>query len=620
MARRALDPKMRSIVLQSLLVGVFAASVGLAAVVTRWVRMSLRVELGEAKTVGRLVVRLPAQWLSSTSTVDRGEGVEAEEPPSEQQAGRRLKILRQRADGLIPPLEHLTRSGLVKTEVLKSLADGRDGFGLTNLPVAGWPGQMLTAVSSPRPGVMHKDVVACATLPGGQAVIVRLEGLGPVDAADRELVRQMCETVSLPSLFSPTSPATPEPAKSVELADRIRVDAPDNYLRALDDDPNDLQERLVYDGPSAGGSAWVAIDLASCVFFADDRDETFLAMLAARDPDWRSAAVRRPTPTTLVADRTDSAGQAFPARAGLVANADGRALLVVMRGGGPRDARLFDAAWQTVSGTARFEGSKDLSALLVNGGEAVRTLAARTLLGRVDPKGVQQWFLWDAAENADQELWSQHTWQVAAAATGAPSADPEVAGPPVASAVSAPDGITGARTSRPANPYAIDTEFEQQWSASVDLTRYQATTYREVRRGGTRMSRQTLEQRFTVDKGRLTLTSAGGPNTADAPLPTAFVPGAVAPLVMRQLAERPALLKTESFVGAETVAPAGLLTLFVTRLDDAPPRLDERGDLMECVTVSVNGTGQVSRWYYGPDQALRFIDFAGGLKAQTGTK
>jgi hypothetical protein len=37
---------------------------------------------------------------------------------------------------------------------------------------------------------------------------------------------------------------------------------------------------------------------------------------------------------------------------------------------------------------------------------------------------------------------------------------------------------------------------------------------------------------------------------------------------------------------------------------------------MGCVTVNVNGSGQISRWWYSPDGSLRYIDFAGGLRAQ----
>ena len=67
------------------------------------------------------------------------------------------------------------------------------------------------------------------------------------------------------------------------------------------------------------------------------------------------------------------------------------------------------------------------------------------------------------------------------------------------------------------------------------------------------------------------------------------------------------------------MAPAGLLTLFVTRLADVSPRLDDQGEPMECITVGVNGTGVVSRWYYATNpetgrRELRFIDFAGDLR------
>src|SRR3954464_11463165 len=154
MGRRVLNPRVRQIVMQSLLVVVFLAAVGLAALVTRHVRLSMRVELGEAKAYGRLMVKMPRQWVSAPTTIEKGDMVEAEEPPGEQ-PGRRLRIARQRTDGLISPLEHLLRSGQVKPEVLKALNDGREGYSVSNLTVGAWPGQMLTAVWSPRPGVVH---------------------------------------------------------------------------------------------------------------------------------------------------------------------------------------------------------------------------------------------------------------------------------------------------------------------------------------------------------------------------------------------------------------------------------------------------------------------------------
>jgi len=616
-----LDPKVRRILMQSLLVVVFAAAMGLAALVTRHVRRSMRVELGEARTFGRLVVKLPLKWSSSPTPADKGDGIEVEEPVDETQvaAGRRLRVMRQKSDGLVSPLEHLSRSGQVSADTLRALAEGRDGFSISDVPVAGWPGQMLTTLSSPRAGVIHKDVLACAMLPGSQVVVIELQGLGPLDASDTELVRQMGENVSL-TMQSGAGVASA--GARVTLPDEVGVTAPPRFVVLPEDDANDFQQRLLFDG--SRGRGWVAVELASCVFFADDTEETFTTMLSARDPDWRSGPVKQLTPTTWMADRVDAAGQrtAFPSRAYLTAWNDGRALMVVMRGG-PGDAGQFDSAWASIASSVRFAKSKDLSSLLINGAAAARAIAAPAPAGPPDDfddlddddangsrsrggavarlregSGSRRWSTWDAAENADKVSWSTERWQVTKGGAGEP------------------DGLSGARTALPVDPYAADSQYEQQWSAAGDMSRYQVTTFREVRRPGNQFPKQVQEQWVNVERGRLTLKA--GEVSREMATPGQYVPGALLPLVLRELAERPALVKTESYVGLDTLAPAGLLTLFVTRLTDSPVRLDENGDAMDCVTVSVNGTGQVSRWYFSADHALRFIDFPGGLKAQAG--
>lgn len=591
MAKRVLNPKVRQILMQSLLVLVFAAALGLAALVTHHVRMSMRMELDSGKTYGRLIVKLPAHWVTSPVVVEKGDGIEAEEPPTEIAPGRRLRVMRQRSDGLISPLEHLIRSSQIKPDVLKALAEAHEGYSLFNLTVAGWPGQMITITSSPRPGVLHKDVFACAILPGSQSVVVQLEGMGPLDASDKELVRQMSENVSLAMQTPPG-----DPGGKLEMIDEIKLAAPSKYLTLPSEDSNQFQRHLLFDG--SWGTGWVGIDLVSCVFFAGDKDEAFLAMLAARDPDWRSGPVKHPSPQTLITERVDPLGQSFPSRAYLTASAGGRALLVVMHGG-PHDQKMFDAAWQSISASLHFDGAKDLSSLLVNGAQAAKNIADGALADAIDESGSLDWSMWDASENADKELWLQLQWQAA-------KKDDDL------------ESISGNNTARPVDPYSTDTQFSQQWSVAADLSTYHITTYREVRRAGSGFAKRTPEQQVTVDKNRLTLVPAQGPSLAEVAVPADYVPGAVVPMVLRQLADKPALIKTESFVGIDTLAPPGLLTLFITRLTDAPVRVDEKGEPMDCVTVSVNGTGTASRWYYSADHTLRFIDFAGGLKAQSG--
>jgi hypothetical protein len=357
----------------------------------------------------------------------------------------------------------------------------------------------------------------------------------------------------------------------------------------------------------------VSIDLASCVFFADDHDEALLAMLAARDPEWRGGPVKRLGLRAWSVERPGggewgASGTSFPSRAYLTASEDGRALLVVMRGGPRGDARMFDAAWQAIAGSVRFLGKKDLSSLLANGTEAAQRVGGGALEGLIKSEGKLDWYLWDERANAEQDWWSQWAWHATQGDAGW-------------------EQIAGQRSADAVRPYQAGARFEQQWSAAADLSSYQVTTSREINRGGAGgggpRPRQRFEQRVTVDHGRMTLAVDVGTSLPDLAVPPQYVPGAILPLVVRELAEKPALIRTESFVGPETVAPGGLLTLFVTRLADAPERRDDAGELMECVTVSVNGTGVASRWYYSANEEtgeheLRFIDFAGDLRAATG--
>ena len=59
---------------------------------------------------------------------------------------------------------------------------------------------MLTTWASPRAGVVHKDVVACAMLPSSQALVIQLQGLGPLDG-----VGEACSTRAAFEFAAPNS-------------------------------------------------------------------------------------------------------------------------------------------------------------------------------------------------------------------------------------------------------------------------------------------------------------------------------------------------------------------------------------------------------------------------------
>jgi hypothetical protein len=102
--------------------------------------------------------------------------------------------------------------------------------------------------------------------------------------------------------------------------------------------------------------------------------------------------------------------------------------------------------------------------------------------------------------------------------------------------------------------------------------------------------------------------------------PNQWVPGCWLPLLLGQLADKPMILRTESFVGCDGAPLPGLLTLLVSRGSGGPVKPDEMGEPMDCVVVNVNGTGQLSRWYYSKDGTLRYIDFADGLRARQASR
>ena len=77
------------------------------------------------------------------------------------------------ASGAMIPGAEVTATQTETKFARSAVADPQGHYTLANLPVAGWPGQMLTMTSSPRPGVLHKDVLACAMLPGSQVVVVQ---------------------------------------------------------------------------------------------------------------------------------------------------------------------------------------------------------------------------------------------------------------------------------------------------------------------------------------------------------------------------------------------------------------------------------------------------------------
>jgi len=74
----------------------------------------------------------------------------------------------------------------------------------------------------------------------------------------------------------------------------------------------------------------------------------------------------------------------------------------------------------------------------------------------------------------------------------------------------------------------------------------------------------------------------------------------------------PAIIRSESFVDEAGPVP-GLLTLSVEESVDVPRQMDGEPEPMRCLSVTVGGSGRLSRWYYDQAGELRYVDFAHGV-------
>lgn len=611
----------RRFAMQAALCGLLAITVGLAALATHQKRLALRLPLNDSPVnVGRLRVSLPVGWSAPAISEETsgGDAFFSDELLPDGKPGRRLSFRRTRTAGLPAPLEQLLRSSQVKEEHLTGSQNPRViPAKVQNLEVAGWPGVMVTRINAILGGRrIQKEVLACAILPPAQAVVIRLDGSGEPDAADEELVRQMAEKVAVRE--SGGLLVRPESGGTVELGGGVFSPVPEHFCwNKSIADVNRTSRDLLVDG-SAG--YWTSIELIPCLWLPEDSEQTLVSLLSTRDREWRSGPVKKLADGMWQVDRVEggSAVATFPSRAYCLSNGGDQAIIAIMHGGLHED-QLFDAAWKSISANVRFTATKNLAGLLQQGEEQVRQLATTGMERFVSAaNGHDIWSLWDQSENADKQFWMQLDWgreiSVEKPSLSVPEITPtDAAGDKEMEASAVWQGsrtnwsdhqfpagrLAGLIQRLYANVPATETH-QQTWHGRADLSAYSLSADRVNAIHGQR----TTTQRWELRDGKLrNLLSGDEPQ----PPPAQYVPGGWLPLILGKISDQPMVLRTESFIGCEGIAPSELLTLTIGHVS---------GTAMKCVTVTVNGTGQVSRWWYDLDGALRYIDFAGGFRAQ----
>lgn len=569
--------------MQASLCLVLAASLGVAAWVSRRQTRTHRVQLSPTATVieGLTVLR-PDDW----TLVRDEDGLVLEEDHKLTASPRKLKIRYARSSIFLSPLEYLVRCGELQAHEALALMEasvGPRGEVVKTLTVAGWPGILLsqTRVMSgvdARQQIMWKRTLACAVMAGGDVVLMRLEGEGAATTSDEELVRRVAESLKV------NERAAPENSGEVELAGNIKVAVADGTLRGAENDRLRISRRLI----QADSSQWIGVDLTPCVAFGRENDQSLSAMALLRDPQWHPGPIQKLDEQTWMCQR-DPRGL-FGGLAVLRCTKDGRALLLEFRWdrfsqSAQTAANRVAALRQAIVAGVKFEDEADLTELLNRGVAARQALAAdpHVLIDWENPSETWQWYDEISSRTSAMKMAyrDERVWISGGGST--------TAGLPM---------------------FSFDTEFFS-WRLARDWSSYDF----ELTRAGQSSS---LSHSVRVRKGKLeTEIVEGGEGiirgTAD--VSGIYVPSGLLPLVLGKLPFEPMLLSTESMPATAGASP-GLILLRLEPAFDMSRKLPGAAEPMRCWNITCSGSGESSRWYVDEKGKLQAVAFAGKVILQ----
>lgn len=567
---------------------IFAATLSLAALVNYQQRQARRIILAPPAAHGDLKVRLPLHWRSTSRTEEQPLVViTAQESDEEnEEYGRRLTILRQRTGAMISPAEYLLRNGWIdETALVAPESESSDLPSFQRTEVAGWPGVMIAhelsqhPLESPEP-ITRKQVIACTVLPSGQAITVNLQGWGRSDWSDLDLVKRVAEQLVIEPQIKPD-----KTGGEVTLSGGIQLSVPEKFLALPAPDPNRIARDLLLEDPQ---TAWTAVELVPCILLPG---QTPASLLTVREGDWSGAVVKEEQPGRWRIDPPDTpAAGLFPVRAYVARDESNQALLAIFRGG-LRENSHFDSAWETISQSLRFSGPPDLTGWLQAGTEEATRLSDIGLDELIGKRGGEQWWLW-AYETPEHYLgWTHSEYD--------------------------PAQWTGRQETRWRRGDRHLLRVIQEWRGEPDMKAYLTKMERHDASARAEAPFSAAFAHLTQlqeDVLTMTLVAPGKPLAAwkTAP-PPQYIPGGWLPHLMGQLSDRPMILRTEWFTGYEWIIPLEPLILLIVPSSEFPKTAEGQGQPMRCLTIQVNGSGQISRWYFDSDGELASADFADGI-------
>ncbi len=572
MAKAWQYPRWRYYLMQAVMWGVLAAMVGAAGLVDHQRRKSLEVKLGKPQTKRNLTIQLPEGWTSKKSDADSPILFQLQDPVLR----RTLQVIRELHPEFVSPAQYLARS-FGKTTELK----------IEPLMIAGTPGSIARATlsfSDDQEGsgdAVEVQIVAAATvLPSGHAISVQIVGAATPSQLDEDLVKRIAATIE----------AHGEPKLSDEglhLRGGTTIDVPDGWVGITPEDPNRSSREIRMQ--SVGANLWRGVTLVPVTLLPNDDPSDIATLCSAWDTDWRLSQTKLLGPRRWRVERANEAWSDYAvSQIYVMGDPQGHGLMAIFEGSGSDDSWI-EPMWKALGDGTKFPQSSDLQPRLDAGAKIVSQIKEHGLnnfLGDVRP---ERWWLY-CYVSPDHPIGWLHEEPV-------------------------PGVWRQSNESRFTFPERGNSSVLNQWEGNEKLNDYACSVQRKLfEPHGDETSHLRLSA--TIRNGKIELSASGtdveSKESID-PSPI-YLPGGWAGLLVGKLPEKPMILETDTFPGYEGAATSSLMQLIITPSSDVAHSGQPDAKPLRCMDVEVNGSGEISRWFFKSDGSLDSIDYADGFR------
>lgn len=545
---------------------VLAGTVALASLLDQHLRRAQLLSLSSPIVDGPVSFRFPAGWKSWTRQAN-GDATAHVAADSADGVSRTLIVSRQRVPCPMSPAQYMLRASPLAGNVNEEEFKG--------VTIDGWPGQTISyagrRISFSSGAELQFTMCSAFILPGEQAIMIRLDKNAQFEQSDERLYRQILDQVS-------TSTTRPSEGGTIQVTDNIKVDVPTELN--VYDRPDPLSEvRTAAALTGAGG--WISAEFVPVMISGTEPSSSLLAGLAARerldprDPAladrWITAEISAQGPNQWTIDPKDPPNDIVTGHrvAHLLTGNGGQGLIVVLSAFAPAGVSDLDHLWDELTANVHIAKPPSLNLALQAGAGLLRTTP-------MSNSGDAWW------------LWSR--------------------GPvPQGFTHIAPKSVFRYTVRRNWNGTA--TAVTQQWGTSGDSGPW-ASMVRSDAEANVDDPLVFLFGETTTVSDWVTTILRGDRGGRESPnsvrfSPPAFVLSRYLPDLLSHVGKTPTALWSDRFVGVDAELFPSPLLLLARRVNDS--------GRLQCIEVQVNGTGELSRWYFASDGSLDHADFAGDL-------